>query len=77
MDELRKKFQSTDGRMTLMMLMVEEIRLAKMKKLNKIVSYTDAVSELKNEFNDMYETILNREKNIAIQTVMKDFGFNI
>lgn len=72
---LRKKFQSTGSRMSMMLLMVDEIKLDKMKKENRVITFTEAVEELESEFNDMKMSIVNRERNIAMGEFMKGMGF--
>lgn len=75
MDELRKIFQNTSSRQRLLSLMIDEIRLNKMKEQQKNISYIKAAEELEQEFKDVKDSILYKERVEIVGSFMKDMGF--
>lgn len=73
--ELRKKFQTSDSRASLMALMIQEIRLDLMKKKQHGVSFTEAAEVFMEEAKDVQEALVYKERQAVIHSTMKQFGF--
>lgn len=71
LQEIRKLFQTEEKRSTLLKVMIEEIRYQEMLKQNKEIDYIFASRKLKDEVNDLCETIYGLEK----MKFMKKFSF--
>jgi len=69
--EIRKKFQDKNSRMSMMLLMLEEVRLEKMQEKGKNISYYEAAETLTEEFNDVKDSIITRERKVIISDFMK------
>ena len=70
---MREKFQSSDGRQNLLLLMIDEIRLNIMKKTNKMMTYSEAADLFMEEVVDVTDAIKNRERSLAVKTMMDKF----
>jgi hypothetical protein len=69
---IREMFKTPGSRSILMLLMLEETRYEKMKEKNHNISYTEIIKMLREEFNDITESIEMKERNEIIDEFMKD-----
>lgn len=72
---IREKFQTPNSRHTLLKLMVQEIQLDLMKKKQHDISLTESCEVFIEEVKDMCDALIYKERQVVIQSTLKQFGF--